>query len=174
LAHAALACSVPEPEHHRDVRVIDRVTADARPQPTRPGPVDSGAADGASAIDARDYYCNVPEPGPCCCDPLVLELRRPETDARASYTCEFAIERSDKRRPVDTRKINLVAIDASGDQTTLRLVDECSEDAPGWLIEAGDPPIGRLCPVSCQAMVSGEYVALQLIEGCYTIACSPP
>src|SRR5687768_14207164 len=67
LAHAALACSVPESEHHRDVRVIDRVTADARPQPTGPGPVDSGAADGASKIDARDYYCNVPEPGPCCC-----------------------------------------------------------------------------------------------------------
>ena len=151
--------------------MIDRVSADARPQPSAPGPVDSGAVDAASAIDARDYYCNVPEPGPCCCDPLILELRRPEA---RSFTCDFVIERPDKRRPVDTRKINLVAIDASGATSTLPLVLECSQDAPGWLIEAGDPPVGRLCPVSCQAVVSGEYVALQLIEGCYSIACPPP
>jgi hypothetical protein len=177
LAQAALACSAPEAERSRHVRSIDRVNADAEPRPSDSGPSDSSPVDAApiidaSTVDALDYYCSFPEPGPCCCNPKVLEIRAPE--AGSSFACDFVIAREGRGSRVDPNKINLVAIDSSSAESVLPYTTECSADAPGWLVIPGDPPVGQLCPVTCQAIASGEYVAIRAVQGCHLIACPPP
>jgi hypothetical protein len=177
LVPAALACSAPEAERSGHVRSIDRVSADAEPRPSDSGPSDSSPVDAApiidaSTFDALDYYCSFPKPGPCCCDPRVLEIRLPE--AGASFACDFVIASQGRGSWVDPSKINLVAIDSSGAESIVLAATECSADAPGWLVIPGDPLVGRLCPVTCQAMASGEYVAIRVVRGCPAIACPPP
>jgi hypothetical protein len=177
LVQAALACSGPEAERSGRVRSIDRASADAEPRPSDSGPSNSPPVDAAptidaSTVDALDYYCSFPEPGPCCCDPSLLEIRVPE--AGSSFACNFVIAREGRGRWVESSKINLVAIDSSGAESTLPLMTECYPDVPGWLFVPGDSLLGRLCPVTCQAMASGEYVAIRVLRGCPTILCPPP
>ena len=175
LAHGTVACSSPDAEHAGHVRSVDRTVADAQPHARDSGhdsgPVGPGPRDAASTTDARGYHCNVPEPGPCCCDPLVLEMQR--SGVPASFACDFVLPRKEGEYRLDPTKINITVRDASGAETILPFADECLPNTPGWLFSAEDPLIVSLCPASCQSFASGEYLALRVVRGCPAIACPP-
>jgi hypothetical protein len=169
---AIAACSLEYEEHTEQKTTPDHFAADARPQRSDAGIlIDASPGDAAPWIDARDYYCNVPEPGPCCCDPVWQQILPPQRDAATTgNACDFEIQRS----RMDISKYNISARSVDGTETWLPRADDCDATVPGWILVSAEPRVGRLCPATCEAFLSGAYTALVVVHGCYSIACPPP
>jgi hypothetical protein len=124
-------------------------------------------ADAKPVFDAWAYYCNVPEPGPCCCEPSQAELRVPPTEAGVT-PCEFALS------PFRPAAISLQVRESNGSEFFLSYESTCSAEEASWTYVSEDPPVVLLCPGTCDALISGEYEAVVVTLVCHPIACPPP
>lgn len=112
-------------------------------------------------------WCSVPEPGPCCCDPLNLLLTL-DGDA-GPEGCRFVL-------PKRAHLPYLFNLQVVGDPTVfLGMVsgpDDCVQG--GFYYLETDPIEIVLCSATCDALRASGPTTLHLVQGCYTIACPPP
>jgi len=155
-----------------DTGFVDRTGADASLR--FPGPRDAAApadatlsSDVDANVDRWERYCNVPNPGPCCCEAFELELLPP---AEAGASCDFPVTPPGRYR-FRPELVNLDAELPDGGREGVVEEQTCAGHEQGWTLVSKDPPLVRLCPGTCSRLGAGEYRAIIVMQGCYTIAC---
>jgi hypothetical protein len=86
-------------------------------------------------------------------------------------SCDVGIEPG---RGFDPTYVNVVAEMPDGGQDVLRHVTECTFHGTGWMWASTEPPVLRLCPLTCHDFQFGFSTALRVMQGCPSIACPPP
>ena len=154
---------------------VDRVGADASVRDREPA--DSAAftdtllsTDVNAESDRWERYCNVPNPGPCCCEPFDLALEPPFASDGAIAGCDFTVTAPGRYRVRD-QLLSLELRLPDGGRSLLLQEPSCTATAESFMFYSKDPVIVRLCPNTCQRFAAGEYAAVIVQQGCYAIYC---
>ena len=143
-----------------------------------------GAADAeippsdARGFDTEEYYCSLPEPSPCCCESVVIEVQPTSLDGgSSSAACDISVTDSRGRIQGGGYAAYGVQVEfADGGTTYLPYVRQCEADGSGWTFTNERQEAIRICPESCNALANGTngYVVMRIGRACPAIACPPP
>jgi hypothetical protein len=128
------------------------------------------STDANEEVDRWERYCNVPNPGPCCCEPFEVELKAQGVPDAASLSCDFTITPPGRYR-FKKQLINLDARMPDGGREGIVQEPSCAAKADAWMLVSEDPPVVRLCPETCNRLNTGDYETILVMQGCYTIYC---